>query len=241
MLVLEGKLICFEIRRTIFINVFRVHIRFYHFIMSCLCPDSRSIKANYNPSCTARQLYGITLLMSPFCPTVGWNLCQCQYKVPLSNFSRPPDNFYGWPSLMFSPSQLSFSGVSVTVENMFRFSGLGLHQRGVSRTNYWGVTRRQLKSPTRDSSSLTHGLHGHLLKMNISKEGRAPLRIMRWKMVLSASMIKVELIRRRGHIVFVCIVQGRLVAAGYCSRHPDRCPKLTPDHRRRHRMLTPKH
>ena len=40
------------------------------------------------------------------------------------------------------------------------------------------------------------------------------------------SRIRVGLIRRIGHCVSVCTVWRHLVAAGYRSRHPDRCPSV---------------
>ena len=58
------------------------------------------------------------------------------------------------------------------------------------------------------------------------------------KKFLTASRIRVELIRRTERPVFICMVQGRLVAARYYSRHPDGCPGRIPDHRCCRRMLT---
>ena len=54
---------------------------------------------------------------------------------------------------------------------------------------------------------------------------------MRRKRFLSASKMKVELIRRTGRSVFVRTSQGRSETAGYSSRHQDRCPRLNPEHR----------
>ena len=54
---------------------------------------------------------------------------------------------------------------------------------------------------------------------------------------LSASRIRVELIRRIGRRVFVCTVQRCLVSVGCRSRHLFWYPRLTPDHRRHCRML----
>ena len=51
------------------------------------------------------------------------------------------------------------------------------------------------------------------------------------------SRIRVQLIRRTGRPIVVRMVKGRLVAAGYHSKHPDRCPRLTHHHRCRRRML----
>ena len=78
---------------------------------------------------------------------------------------------------------------------------------------------------SRESSSLTQGLLWHLLKMIASNEHYAPLLIVRRVSFLSASMIRVELIRQPRRRVFVYTVQGRLVLAVYCLIHPDWCPK----------------
>ena len=52
---------------------------------------------------------------------------------------------------------------------------------------------------------------------------------------------RVGLIRPTGWPVIVGIVQGCLVAAGYCPLHPDQCPSLTTDHRWCPRRLAHKH
>ena len=57
---------------------------------------------------------------------------------------------------------------------------------------------------------------------------------MRCKIFLSLSSIRMELIRRTGRRVFVHTVPWCLVTAGFHSRHPGRCPRRTPGHRRRH-------
>ena len=64
---------------------------------------------------------------------------------------------------------------------------------------------------------------------------------MRRNSFLSAPRIWVELIGRTARPIFVHMVQGRIGWAGYCSRQPDWCPRLTPHHRRRCRMLAHKH
>ena len=45
------------------------------------------------------------------------------------------------------------------------------------------------------------------------------------------------MVRRTGRLVVVHMVQGLLVAVGYHSRHPGRCPRLNHHHRCRRRML----
>ena len=49
------------------------------------------------------------------------------------------------------------------------------------------------------------------------------------------------LIRRIGRCVSAHVVQRRIVAAGYPSRHPDRCTRLTTDHHQCRRMVACRH
>ena len=77
--------------------------------------------------------------------------------------------------------------------------------------------------------------------MTTPREDRALIRIMRWNRFLSSSRIRVELIRRTGRRVFAHMVQRRLVVAGYRSKRPARCPKLTHDLRRRCREWARSH
>ena len=57
-----------------------------------------------------RKLYGITLLMPPYCHTTGGNLCNCEYKVlDIWNNSRYLQiNIYGRTWLLFNPVSLLF-------------------------------------------------------------------------------------------------------------------------------------
>ena len=70
-----------------------------------------------------------------------------------------------------------------------------------------------------------------------TKEGGWLLRMISWKNILATSRTRVELIRRAGRPVFVRTALGHLAAAGYRPRHPDLCPKQTPDYRCHRRML----
>ena len=55
---------------------------------------------------------------------------------------------------------------------------------------------------------------------------------MPYAVFVRAAVLHRALIRRTGCPVSVHMFQGRLVAAGYRPGHRDRCPRLTPDHRR---------
>ena len=89
----------------------------------------------------------------------------------------------------------------------------------------------------RERGSLIQGLCEHLLKTITPKEKGVILHIMRRTSFLATSVIRVALIRQTGRDVFVCTVQRCLVVAVYRSRNPDRCPRLTPVHHRRRRIL----
>ena len=85
---------------------------------------------------------------------------------------------------------------------------------------------------------------GHMsiwMRMTPPMKDRVLIRIMRRKMFHSSSRIRVELIRRTSRRVSACTVQRCLVAAGYHSRRPARCPKLTHDHRRRRHCRIRRH
>ena len=141
---------------------------------------------------------------------------------------------FGWePSLyvnhLLKPKWQSWPTISSMslLKILFGYQGF-LHGR--CRKNL-SVTRCHLKGLrlVPESNSLTHVLRGHLLKTITSKEDHAFLHIITWKNVLSASRVRVELIRWTGCCVFV--------AAGYQSKHPDWCPRLTPDHSCHHSMF----
>ena len=93
----------------------------------------------------------------------------------------------------------------------------------VTRENHW-----QIASIVTQKSlfTVTHALF--FMHFHVSRGGRVFPQL---------SRIGVELIRRTGCPAVVCMVQGRLVAAEYHSRHSDWCPRLTYHHRCRRRML----
>ena len=66
------------------------------------------------------------------------------------------------------------------------------------------------------------------------KRRLCPSPIMKGNRILTASRIRVELIKPIKRRIFVCTVQRRLVMAWYRSWHPDRYPGLTPDHTHTH-------
>ena len=87
---------------------------------------------------------------------------------------------------------------------------------------------------------------GYLLKTTISKttiskEHRTLIRILKRNLFHSVFRIRVELIRRNGRCFFVRIAQRCLLAAGHCSRYPERFTRLNSEHRRCRAMLAHRH
>ena len=66
---------------------------------------------------------------------------------------------------------------------------------------------------------LAQGLRGHWFKTTTWKEDCYLLRIMKYDSFSPVSGIRVELISRIRHRIFVCMVQRRLIVAGYRSKH----------------------
>ena len=73
------------------------------------------------------------------------------------------------------------------------------------------------------------------------KEDHAHLCIMKGSRFLWVSRIRVELTRRIRCRIFVYLVLIYLIVAEYRSRHPARCPRLTPDHCHLLRILLHRH
>ena len=102
----------------------------------------------------------------------------------------------------------------------------GVSRGGISKViHHFRETRRAIERP-----------HGHRLRMTTPREDRSLVWIMRRNRFLSSLRIRVELIRRTGRHVFAGTVQRYLVAVGYYSRRPAKCPRLTHNHRCRRRM-----
>ena len=123
------------------------------------------------------------------------------------------------------------------LELIVRLSGRGLSQRSISMST--GVSKGGISKVlrrVRETERAIHRPHGHRLWMTTPREARALIRIMNRNRYLSSSRIRVELIRRTGPRVSVRTVQRCLIAAGYHSRRPARCPRLTYDHRQRRRV-----
>lgn len=82
---------------------------------------------------------------------------------------------------------------------------------------------------------------GHRPKSTSPREDRAILRLCRTNRFMTASRIRAEFLRRTGRHISVRTVRRRLLVAGYKSRRPARCPRLTDEHRQRRRRWARRH
>ena len=73
------------------------------------------------------------------------------------------------------------------------------------------------------------------MKISTPREDRQLLRMIRTNRFISAPRLWMQMIRRFGRRMSVRTIRRRLLAAGYWSRRPARCPRLTLEHRWRRR------
>ena len=105
-------------------------------------------------------------------------------------------------------------------------SGRGLSQRVISRIT--GVSQGGKSKVLSHVRETVRAIQSHMgIGWGWPHQGNT---------VPSSSRIRVKLIRRTGCYVSAHMVQRRLTAAGYRSRRPVRCPRLTLDHRPRPRI-----
>ena len=110
----------------------------------------------------------------------------------------------------------------VVTEISVRFFGRGLSHIEISRITL-GVKRWHLKSPVPCSYHQQSCPGVTWLSVKDDYMIRRPC-IMKGNTFFSVSRIEVELTRQIRRRIFLCMVQRRLVVAGYRSKHPDRCP-----------------
>ena len=79
------------------------------------------------------------------------------------------------------------------------------------------------------------------MKISMPQEGCQLLPIVRSNRFISAPRLRMQMIRRFGKRMSVQTIRRRLLAAGYWSRRPSRCPRLPLEHRRRRREWGRKH
>ena len=71
------------------------------------------------------------------------------------------------------------------------------------------------------------------MKISTPREDRQLLRMVRVNCFISAPRLRMQMIRRFWRRMSVRTIRRRLLASGYWSRRPARCPRLTLEHRRR--------
>ena len=145
-----------------------LHISSAHWRLSnkpeSLVSDSWTKSSSNNSllHCRAHQLWNykqyevlwrITLLVQTLCITVGGNLCQCQcqYKAHenIKKTSRESvTRFIGRQSLLFTPGQLSFSGVLI-----FPMAPKAMGRISNDHIQLWANTVCKLPSQSRQSTS----------------------------------------------------------------------------------------
>ena len=76
--------------------------------------------------------------------------------------------------------------------------------------------------------------HGGSMKISTSREDRQLLRMVRTNCFISAPRPWMQMIRRFGRRMSIRTIRRWLLATGYWSRRPARCPRLTLDYGRRH-------
>ena len=82
---------------------------------------------------------------------------------------------------------------------------------------------------------------GGAIRISTPREDRQLLRMVRTNRFISAPRLRMQMIRRFGRRMSVRTIRRRLLATGYWSRRPARCPRLTLEHRRRRREWGRRH
>ena len=82
---------------------------------------------------------------------------------------------------------------------------------------------------------------GGSMKISTPREDRQLLRMVRMNHFFSAPRLRMQTIGRFGRRMSVRTIRRRLLAAGFWSRRPARCPRLTLEHRRRRREWGRRH
>ena len=85
----------------------------------------------------------------------------------------------------------------------------------------------------RETGRLQQWKRGGSMKIFTPWEDRQLLRMVRTNRFILAPRLRMQMIRRFGRQMSVRAIQRRLLSAGYWSRRPSRCPRLTLEHRRR--------
>ena len=120
------------------------------------------------------------------------------------------------------------------LQRIYRLSADGNSQREVARM--LGVSQgciSKILQRNRETVRPHQRKRGDWMKISMPREGRQLLRMVRTNRFISAPRLRMQIIRRFGRRMSVRNIRRRLLAAGYWSRRPARCPMLTLEHRRR--------
>ena len=82
---------------------------------------------------------------------------------------------------------------------------------------------------------------GGSMEISMPREDHQLLRLLRTIRFISAPRLRMQMIRRFERRMSVRTIRRRLLAVGYWSRRPANCPRLTLEHRRRHREWGRRH
>ena len=128
------------------------------------------------------------------------------------------------------------------LQRIVSMSAEGNSQREVARM--LGISRgfiRKILRRKRETGRPHQRKRGGLLKISTPREDRQLLRMVRTNRFISAPRLRMQMIRRFGRRMPVRTIRRRLLTAGYWSRRPARCPRLTLEHRRRRREWGRRH
>ena len=107
---------------------------------------------------------------------------------------------------------------------------------GVSRGCISKILRRN-----RETSRPHQRKRGGSMKISTPREDRQLLQMVRTNWFISAPRLRMQMVRRFGRRMSVRAIRRQLLATGYWSRRPARCPRLTLEHRRRRREWGKRH
>ena len=128
------------------------------------------------------------------------------------------------------------------LQRIVRLSADGNSQREVARM--LGVSQEcicKILRRNRETGRPHQRKRGGSMKISMPREDRQLLRMVRMNRFISAPRLRIRMIRRFRRRMSVRTIQRRLLAAGYRSRRPARCPRLTLEHRRRRREWGRRH
>ena len=128
------------------------------------------------------------------------------------------------------------------LQRIVRLSADGNFQREVARM--LGVSQgciSKILRRNRETGRPHQMKRGGSMKISAPREDRQLLQMVRTNRFISALRLRMQMTRRFERRMSVRTIRRRLLAAGYWSRRPARCPRLTLEHRRRRREWGRRH